>query len=190
MVQTGLGLSARSITAATPHRVLTLATLVRLRSRPRSRTGTPTRSGGLPTRSESGSTGTSRTHTYPSQGPERDQRRLAVRPPDGSDHEYRDRRDTGRYCPGCDFTYEMLVDYVRVYQGDWTATDGGYVAAAEGVISLASEVYPDETGTNWFPWGAAQYQDLSMARTGMITWTIWGSSRTSRSICRTRTLST
>ena len=54
----------------------------------------------------------------------------------------------------------MLVDYVRVYQGDWTATDGGYVAAAEGVISLASEVCPDETGTNWFPWGAAQYQGL------------------------------
>ena len=69
--------------------------------------------------------------------------------------------ELGGTVPAGDFTYEMLVDYVRVYQGDWTTTDDeAYVAAAEGVISLASEVYPDETGTNWFPWGAAQYQGL------------------------------
>ena len=51
--------------------------------------------------------------------------------------------------------YEMLVDYVRVYQGDWsTVRSDGYVAAAEGVVSLLSDVYPDETGTDWNPWGA------------------------------------
>ena len=63
------------------------------------------------------------------------------------------------------FEYEMLVDYVRVYQGDWSAAMAGeeaesYVAAAEGVLALASDDYADQTGTDWFPWGSAQYQGL------------------------------
>ena len=29
----------------------------------------------------------------------------------------------GGTVPAGDFTYEMLVDYVRVYQGEWTQTD-------------------------------------------------------------------
>ena len=59
--------------------------------------------------------------------------------------------ELGGTVPAGDFAYEMLADYVRVYHSDWTTTDDeAYVAAAEGVISLASEVYPDETGTNWF----------------------------------------
>ena len=63
------------------------------------------------------------------------------------------------------FEYEMLVDYVRVYQGDWSAAMAGeeaesYVAAAEGVLALASDDYADQTGTDWFPWGSAQYEGL------------------------------
>ena len=46
----------------------------------------------------------------------------------------------GGAVPAGDFEYEMLVDYVRVYQGDWSAVYGeNYVAAAEGVFSLLSE---------------------------------------------------
>ena len=42
----------------------------------------------------------------------------------------------------------MYVDYVRVYQGDWTELSGeeAYVASAEGV-ALISDDYLDETGT-------------------------------------------
>ena len=63
------------------------------------------------------------------------------------------------------FEYEMLVDYVRVYQGDWSAAMAGdgagpYVAAAEGVLALASDDYADQANTDWFPWGSAQYQGL------------------------------
>ena len=63
------------------------------------------------------------------------------------------------------FQYEMLVDYVRVYQGDWSATMEGeeaepYVAAAEGVLALASDDYADQANTDWFPWGSAEYQGL------------------------------
>ena len=38
----------------------------------------------------------------------------------------------------------MLVDYVRVYQGDWTELSGeeAYVASAEGVVALISDDYP------------------------------------------------
>ena len=58
----------------------------------------------------------------------------------------------GGAVPAGDFEYEMLVDYVRVYQGDWSAVYGeNYVAAAEGVLSLLSEVYPDLANTNWNP---------------------------------------
>ena len=50
----------------------------------------------------------------------------------------------GGTVPAGDFEYEMLVDYVRVYQGDWSTVYGeNYVAAAEGVLSLLSNVYPD-----------------------------------------------
>jgi len=60
----------------------------------------------------------------------------------------------GGAVPADDFEYEMLVDYVRVYQGDWSAVrSDGYVAAAEGVVSLLSDVYPDEADTDWNPWG-------------------------------------
>ena len=49
--------------------------------------------------------------------------------------------------------YEMLVDYVRVYQGDWSAIPDtvapGYTAAAEGVVALISDVYESETDTVW-----------------------------------------
>ena len=56
--------------------------------------------------------------------------------------------ELGGTVPAGDFTYEMLVDYVRVYQGDWTATMEGdvvgpYVAAAEGVLALISDDYAD-----------------------------------------------
>ena len=68
----------------------------------------------------------------------------------------------GGTSPAGDFSYEMYVDYVRVYQGDWTELSGeeAYVASAEGVVALISDDYLDETGTNWFPWGSANYQGV------------------------------
>ena len=101
LVQTGLGLSARSITAATPHRALTLATQWwdHARDHGRGVAHLP----GLVVSRRGQNRGRRKHRERPPilyKGPERDQRRLAVRPPDGSDHEYRDRRDTGRYCPG------------------------------------------------------------------------------------------
>ena len=67
--------------------------------------------------------------------------------------------DTGGAIPAGDFTREMYVDYVRVYQGDWTSIPpaDSYVAAAEGVVSLMSDTYPSEDGTAWKPWGSALY---------------------------------
>ena len=35
-----------------------------------------------------------------------------------------------------------------------------YVAAAEGVLALASDDYADQANTDWFPWGLAEYQGL------------------------------
>ena len=47
----------------------------------------------------------------------------------------------------------MLVDYVRVYQGDWSAIPDtvapDYTAAAEGVVALIGDVYESETDTVW-----------------------------------------
>ena len=61
----------------------------------------------------------------------------------------------GAYDANQDFNYEMLVDYVRVYQGDWTTIDAeSYVAAAEGVTALMSDVYAVDTESVWAPsWG-------------------------------------
>ena len=60
------------------------------------------------------------------------------------------------------FSHEMLVDYVRVYQGDWTSIPAAdaYVAAAEGVVALASEAYADLSSTDWGAWGVATYEGL------------------------------
>ena len=65
----------------------------------------------------------------------------------------------GGTVPAGDFEYEMLVDYVRVYDGDWTAIPDvvapGYTAAAEGVVALISDEYDAEENTVWKVEGAS-----------------------------------
>ena len=80
-----------------------------------------------------------------------------------------------------DLGYEMLIDYVRVYQGDWTAIPRPTLhRGRRGRRVLASEVYADLAAFDWYAWGAATYQGLSTAPTSTPAWTTSVSSRTRR----------
>ena len=68
--------------------------------------------------------------------------------PDGHHHDHRYRRTLGGTVPAGDFTYEMLADCVRVYQGDWTTgtgtdtgNDGDDNSGGTGAMSMTRTTY-------------------------------------------------